>query len=215
MNPTIAHALRLWRFMGEGRAVVPGDLLVVCGSYDVRVCEYACELFEAGGFERMLLTGGTGNWTKHLWDEAEAEVFARIARARGLPEARLIVEPLASNFAENVAFARRLVPQARSATFVTKPNSVRRLATTIPVQWPDLEAGVAAPAFEFPDEVSNQIGVLGKVEELVGDIHRMLVYPGKGFQVPVDVPEDVLASWRFLIGQGFAGHLLPERNFLD
>lgn len=76
MSPTLQDARLLWDFLGQGRCHVPCELLVVCGSYDLRVCDHACELLERGLAERLLFTGNTGHWTRHLWVEPEAELFA-------------------------------------------------------------------------------------------------------------------------------------------
>ena len=208
MTPVLSNAEVLWNFLCEGRRSRPSDLLVVCGSYDLRVCDYACELVKLGLAPCILITGGTGNWTKHLWDRTEAAVFADRARSQGLADDQMLLEDTARNFAENIAFARAMRPAAKHVTFITKPNSVRRVYQTLPIQWPEIEALVDAPSFSFPWGVSNCIGVFGLIEEMVGDVHRLLVYPDLGFQAPLPVPEDVLVSWRFLIAEGFNRHLL-------
>jgi uncharacterized SAM-binding protein YcdF (DUF218 family) len=210
MTPTLNHASTLWRFLSQGaRALPDSDLIVACGSYDLRVCDHACDLLQQGVAPQMLLTGGTGNWTRHLWQETEAEQFAARARSRGVAESQLLLEPLAGNFAENIAFARKLCPDVRRVTFVTKPNSILRVYQTVPIQWPGIEAAVDAPTLAFPAEISNQIGVLGVIDEMVGDIHRLLEYPARGYQRPLPVPDEVQDAWRALIRLGFDHHLLP------
>ena len=77
------------------------------------------------------------------------------------------------------------------------------------MQWPEVEGAVDAPAFAFPWDVSNLIGVLGLIDEMVGDLHRILRYPELGYQVPLAMPDDVLTAWRALIAFGFDRHLLP------
>lgn len=96
MSPTLQDARLLWDFLGQGRCHVPCELLVVCGSYDLRVCDHACELLERGLAERLLFTGNTGHWTRHLWVEPEAELFARHARARGVSDSLIVIEPRAT-----------------------------------------------------------------------------------------------------------------------
>ncbi|WP_085656190.1 YdcF family protein [Pseudomonas sp. B11(2017)] len=212
MTPTLKHASVLWDFLGSGRGHESCELIVVCGSYDLRVCDYACELLKRGVAPHLLFTGNTGNWTKHLWERPEAEVFAQRALMLGVPAERFTLERRATNFAENIAFAKALFPDVRRATFLTKPNSIRRVALTLPVQWPELDAWVDAPAFGFPDGVSHLIGVLGLIDEMVGDVHRIKVYPSLGFQVGQEIPEDVQVAWRYLIEQGFDHHLIKGRD---
>ena len=73
--------------------------------------------------------------------------------------------------------------------FVTKPNAILRVALTVPVQWPEVTAFVDSPPLEFPQEVSNIIGVFGVINEMVGDVDRVLQYPSRGFQRAHDVPD--------------------------
>jgi hypothetical protein len=207
---TLRRARILWHYLGDSAACAACDVVVLCCSYDLRVCDHACALIKDGLAPRLLITGKTGNWTRHLWDRPEAHVFADRAIANGLPERAILIEDQATNFGENIALARRLVPDARAVTFVTKPNSVLRVRLTVPIQWPELAAVVDAPSIGFPAAVSNVVGILGLIEEMVGDIHRILEYPKRGFQVGRDVPDDVLDAWRGLIADGFTAHLLPD-----
>ncbi|CAI8880195.1 YdcF family protein [Pseudomonas sp. IT-93MI4] len=212
MTLTLQHASVLWKFLGAGRQHSPCELIVVCGSYDLRVCDYACQLLKDGVAPHLLFTGNTGNWTRHLWERSEADIFAQRALAQGVTAQQFTLETRATNFAENIAFARAMFPDVRRATFLTKPNSIRRVALTLPVQWPGLEAFVDAPSFDFPDDVSNLIGVLGLIDEMVGDVHRIMVYPALGFQVEQAIPEEVQVAWRYLVEQGFDHHLIKGRS---
>ncbi|AZF58813.1 YdcF family protein [Pseudomonas sp. R11-23-07] len=208
MTSTLKYAAILWEFLSEGRQHENCDLLVVCGSYDLRVCDYACELLRKGVAGHLLFTGNTGNWTRHLWDKTEAEIFAQRALDLGVLHEQFSLEKRATNFAENIAFTKEIFPQIKSATFLTKPNSIRRVRLTLPIQWAGLDAWVDAPRYCFPEQVSNQVGVLGLIDEMVGDIQRIMLYPKKGFQIEEELPEKVLAAWKYLIEQGFKNHLI-------
>ncbi|MCS4510196.1 YdcF family protein [Xylophilus ampelinus] len=208
MTPTLHHATILWDFLSAGRQHAACELIVVCGSYDLRVCDYACELLNKGIAPHLLFTGNTGRWTRDLWEGTEADIFAQRALARGVRPAQFSLETQATNFAENIAFSRAMFPEVRRVTFLTKPNSIRRVALTVPVQWPGLEAYVDAPDYGFPDQISDQVGVLGVIDELVGDLHRVKIYPEMGFQVEQAVSDDVERSWNYLIEQGFDRHLV-------
>jgi uncharacterized SAM-binding protein YcdF (DUF218 family) len=207
-TPTLQLAGQLWDFLSAGRSHRPGDVLVVCGSYDIRVVEHAVGLLQQGIAPRMLISGNTGNWTRALWNRPEAEVFAQRALELGVSRQQLILEPNARSFAENLAFSRALCPDARSLTFVTKPNSIRRVMQTQPVQWPGISFNVDAPDFAFPWGVSNMVGVFGLIEEMVGDVHRLLRYPRLGFQQALEIPPAVLDAWQQLIALGYNRHLL-------
>jgi uncharacterized SAM-binding protein YcdF (DUF218 family) len=212
MNDTsvLEHAARLWAYTSSARDRGPCDAIVVCCSYDLRVCDYACALLKNGLAPRLVLTGKCGNWTRHLWHETEAQVFRARALANGVDASRIHMEVEATNFGENIAFVRALLPELRRVTFVTKPNSVLRVALTVPIQWPEVTAFVDSPPFSFPQDVSNVIGVFGVIHELVGDIDRIVRYPVRGFQVEHRLPPQILESWSRLVQEGFTQHLLPE-----
>lgn len=196
--------------MAARPAPEPAEAVVVCCSYDLRVCDHACELLRRGLAPRLVLSGNTGNWTRHLWSEPEAQIFRQRALANGLDPDRITLEKSATNFGENIAFTRRLLPELRRVIFLTKPNSVLRVRLTIPVQWPGLTSFVDAPPLSFPDDVSNVVGMLGVIEEMAGDLDRILQYPARGFQIAHPVPDEIMESWRWLVEAGFTHHLLPR-----
>lgn len=208
MNHTLEHATILWNFLSYGRQHQACELIIACGSYDLRVCDYACELLDKGVAAHLLFTGNTGNWTRHLWDNTEAEMFAQRALELGVSPEQFSLETHATNFAENIAFSRAMFPEIKRATFLTKPNSIRRVSLTIPTQWPELEAWIDSPNYSFPEQISNKIGVLGVIDEMVGDVQRIMLYPQMGFQIHQVIPKDVEESWKYLIDQGFDRHLI-------
>jgi uncharacterized SAM-binding protein YcdF (DUF218 family) len=209
--PSLVHAAQLWHYLSNGRHHEPADVIVVCCSYDLRVCDYACELFKSGLGQKLIFSGNTGNWTRHLWDRPEAHVYRERALERGIKPDAMLIEDQATNFGENVRFSRNLAPSAHRVIFLTKPNSVLRVRLTIPLQWPEITAFVDSPRLSFPDDVSHMVGVLGVIDEMVGDVQRIQQYPAKGFQVAHDLPPTILESWNFLISQGFRNHLqAPE-----
>lgn len=185
---------------------------MVCCSYDLRVCDYACELIQQGLAPRLVLTGGSGRWTRHLWSVPEARVFAERARAQGIDPQQMDLEEQAANFGQNIAFVRDAFPQLRRVTFVTKPNAVLRVALSVPVQWPQVTAWIDAPPLCFPQQVSPIIGVLGVIHEMVGDIDRVMQYPALGFQIPHALPAPILSSWEYLLAAGFDAERLPQAS---
>ena len=46
------------------------------------------------------------------------------------------------------------------------------------------------------------------ITEMVGQVHRLIVYPEMGFLTPCLIPEPVLESTRKLALLGFDGHLV-------
>jgi uncharacterized SAM-binding protein YcdF (DUF218 family) len=209
-SETISRAATLWNYMASFRSRGACDAVAVCCSYDLRVCDYACDLIKSGLAHRLVLSGKTGHWTRHLWSDTEAAVFKQRALVNGIAEEAITLEDRATNFGENVAFTRALLPDASAITFVTKPASVLRVKLTADLQLPGIACFVACPELQFPQDVSNVIGVFGIINEMVGDVERIQRYPALGFQAPHGLPRDVLDAWSYLIRQGFTHHVMPK-----
>ncbi len=206
-SETVAKAAVLWNYFASFASVAPADAIVVCCSYDLRVCDYACELWRKGIAGKIVFSGNTGNWTKHIWNRPEAFVFKERALAAGVPESAIFTETASTNFGENIAFCRQLLPAAKTAVFVTKPASVLRVLLTAKVQWPEIAAHVCAPAIRFPAEVSNVVGILGVIDEMVGDARRIVDYPKLGFQAEHVLPPEISEVCAYLTQKGFTHHL--------
>jgi uncharacterized SAM-binding protein YcdF (DUF218 family) len=172
------------------------------------VCDHACELIGRGISDKLVLSGNTGHWTGMLWNRPEARVFLERARSRGIDEHLIVLEERATNIGENIAKSKALVPDAKSVTFVTKPNTLLRVKLAVPVQWPEVRAYTSCPCIAFPDGVSNIVGLFGLIHEMVGDVERILEYPKLGYQVEHEFPSEVLESWEYLKQQGFTQHLM-------
>ncbi len=205
--PSLHQARVLWEYLGSFIRVEPADAIVVCCSYDLRVCDYACELFHQGLAPKILFSGDTGNWTRLLWDAPEAEIFATRALEKGVPLERILKEPKARHLGDNVLFAKNMLLDAQRVLFVTKPNTLLRVALTTPVQWPEVTPFFGAPPHGFPDGVSPIIGLLGVIHEMVGDLERIQTYPALGYQAPHKLPREVLEAWSGLKERGFTQHL--------
>lgn len=209
----VRHAGVLWNYLASIRREIDCSAVVVCCSYDLRVMDYAIDLLQRGRSDTVVISGDRGHWTAKLWDEPESAVFRAHAgdRLRGY---RVLLEPRATNFAENIRFSLDLVRPVERVLFVTKPNALHRVHLTVPRVDSELRFSVACPGLDFPEDVSGVVGLLGVINEMVGDIDRILTYPELGFQVPHALPEEVLRSWRALVDRGFTDHMLarPDGN---
>jgi len=209
---TMRIAGRIWDYLSVMQKTGKSDAIVVCCSYDLRVCDHACGLIRAGYSNTLVISGGSSNWTRHLWPVPEAEVFFARALENGLDEGQILLEQKSSNFGENIRFSRKLIPEAGTVTFVAKPNSLLRVRLTAKAQWPGLNALVSAPNIRFPDEVSNAIGIWGVINEMVGDLQRIREYPALGYQVEHELPPEILQDWVYLVENGFTYHLMPGKR---
>jgi uncharacterized SAM-binding protein YcdF (DUF218 family) len=207
---TLSKAGEIWRYMSAFKSRTKSDAIVVCCSYDLRICDHACDLVKEGISDTLVISGKFGNWTQHIWDKPEAEVFYERAIENGINGKQILMEANASNFGENISFSRALIPGAKVVTFVSKPNSLLRVKLTAEAQWPEVKTIVSCPYIHFPGEVSNIIGVWGAINEMVGDIERIQKYPARGFQAAHLLPEEIMLNWEYLTKQGFTFHLMPD-----
>ncbi len=189
-------------------------LLVLC-SHDIRVAEYAAELFKDGRAEYVIFSGGQGELTKELFSKPEAEVFADIAIKNGVPRERIITESKSSNTGENIRFTAALLEEkalrCHSLILVQKPYMERRTLATFLKQWPSdaVSIQVTSPRLSFDEYFDD--GAIDKewaLNVMVGDLQRIKEYPKQGFQVEQDIPNNVWRAYEFLVEQGFTKHLM-------
>ncbi len=139
MKSLLLHGLpQLARLLGkplqESALLAPADAIVVLGSpprpdgrptlvLGERVAA-ACELFARGVAPLVCVTGGG------LAGRNEADAMAAAARARGIPDAALLLERRATNTLENARLCAPLLRArgVRSLWVVTQPFHTRRAA---------------------------------------------------------------------------------------
>jgi len=211
-DQTLALAQTLWDYHHMDMPLQPADVILVMGSHDLRVGEYGARLWLEGWAPWLLLSGGLGNLTRRIWDEPEAKKFARIAREMGVPDERLLVEDRSTNTGENVLFSRALLEErgisANTFLLVQKPYMERRAYATFRKLWPEKAVRVSSPPIPFRDYFSPETPFELVVNVMVGDLQRILLYPSKGFQIPQQVPPQVLAAFEALVAAGYDQHLI-------
>jgi hypothetical protein len=101
--------------------------------------------------------------------------------------------------------------RAEKIIAVHKPYMERRLWSAMQVYWPDVQAVYTSPQVTLAEHIAHAeaIGMTekGVIETIVGDIQRMERYAAKGYQVPVEIPDDVRAAFHTLVEQGYTGQL--------
>jgi uncharacterized SAM-binding protein YcdF (DUF218 family) len=211
----LAWARTLWDYHHLGHALQPADCIIVLGSHDTRVAERGAEVFLAGWAPLLVFSGNLGALTREKWDRPEAEIFADVAVAQGVPRERILIENASTNTGENVDLTRRLlitrglVP--RMAIAVQKPYMERRTWATFQKRWPELEIVVTSPQVSFEDYPNGEIGRDEVIAIMVGDLQRILIYPEMGFQVAQEVPTEIMEAYRALIENGYTGRLIRDR----
>ncbi len=207
----------LWDYMLVGQELRRADCIFVLGSYDIRVADYAIELFQAGWAPMLLFSGGVQQRNAALnvfWDAPEAEIFARRARANDIPESRLLIEKRATNTGENFSFSRDLLEAQgyafRSFILVQKPFMERRVWATALKRWRDFECVVTSPPIACRDYLNGALPRDALIQHIVGDFQRIKVYGENGFQAPQAIPEETWHAFETLVALGYDKHLVRE-----
>jgi uncharacterized SAM-binding protein YcdF (DUF218 family) len=213
---TLALAETLWNYHLMKHQVGNADAILVLCSHDERVAERGAQLFLEGRAPLLIFSGGQGAITKALWDEPEAERFARIAMSMGVPRENILIEKNSTNTGENVQFTRKLVEEKgldpQRFIVVQKPYMERRAFATFLRYWPNREVVVMSPQVPFRDylaEYSNRsLTVADVIGIMVGDLQRIKLYPALGYQVPQDIPDEVWSAFEVLVRAGFDKYLI-------
>jgi uncharacterized SAM-binding protein YcdF (DUF218 family) len=143
-------------------------------------CEAAHALWQAGMFNRLLVSGGrTGSSPL-----AEADVIAERLVGLGMPESVLILETAATNTGENVRFGRARVAEVmdiaaiQSVVVIGKICSTRRYLMTLQRHWPGLSLSVSpvnyfgVPAERWHEHDEFRARVLGEFDKIPGYLAR-------------------------------------------
>ena len=205
----------LWDFMHMGQSLEKADVIVGFGCYDEDIPRRCAELFHRGFAPYVCFSGGLGRNTSGIWSKSEAERFAAIAMAEGVPENRIILENKSTNSAENLLFTPKVLAEkgikAEKIIAVHKPYMEKRLWAAMQVYWPDVQAVYTSPDVTVEEHIAHaeKIGMTrrGVIETIVGDVQRMELYAEKGYQAPVEIPAEVRAAFDALVKEGYIGQL--------
>jgi uncharacterized SAM-binding protein YcdF (DUF218 family) len=214
------HALAetVWTYHQLNHQLVRADAILVLCSHDVAVAERGAELYLERWAPLLIFSGGSGSITERLWREPEADRFAAIAVAMGVPQDRIIVENRSTNTGENVLFTRRLLAAKHidpsRFILVQKPYMERRTYATFKKHWPEKDVVVTSPRASLDDYLRHHSNHALSSDEvisiMVGDLQRLRTYPARGFQIPQEIPEDVWDAFEQLVAAGYNKHLVED-----
>ena len=204
----------VWDYHHVGHALEPADSIIVLGSHDTRVAERGAEIFLAGWAPLVVFSGNLGALTLGIWNRPEAEIFADVAAAAGVPRARMLIEARSTNTGENVDFSRELLSKhgihPRRAIAVQKPYMERRTLATFQQRWPQLGVTVTSPQIDFDAYPNEAISRDDVIHIMVGDLQRLMLYADKGWSAAQEIPPDVRAAYERLLEAGYTRRLVRE-----
>jgi uncharacterized SAM-binding protein YcdF (DUF218 family) len=189
-------------------------VILVLGSHDTRVAERGAQLYLEGVAPLVVFSGNLGSLTAEIWTRPEAEIFAEVAAAMGVPRDRMLTECRSTNTGENVSFCRELLAARgalpRRAIAVQKPYMERRTLATFQARWPELAVRVTSPQIAFEDYANAQITKDDVIHIMVGDFQRLLLYADRGWSARQEVPPQVMEAYRRLVASGYSNRLIRE-----
>ncbi|EOA6595064.1 YdcF family protein [Vibrio vulnificus] len=194
----------LWQYMQLQHHLTPVDCLLVMCSNDLRVAEHAANLYRQGYAPYILFSGGEGRFTEGLFEKSEAETFAELAKASGVPAEAILLETKSSNTGENVRFSEQLLLEKglafESFILVQKPFMERRALATFEKQWqgPYSHLLVSSTGEAFFDYINEEMPLMLVLEALLEDFERIKRYPAKGFQTEQPLPDDVETAYQYV-----------------
>jgi uncharacterized SAM-binding protein YcdF (DUF218 family) len=205
-------AQTIWDYHHLHHTLKPSDLILALGSNDVRVAEYAADLYLQGFAPLLMFSGNVGALTKEQFTKPEAEVFADIARNKGVPDEMILSEPESTNTGENIAFSRRVLAARGLAPsriiLVQKPYMERRAFATFRQRWPEKEVLVTSPPIPFFEYFNELLPRDKVINIMVGDLQRIKFYPSLGFQIAQEIPDAVWEAYEQLVALGYDKHLM-------
>ncbi|WP_226669737.1 YdcF family protein [Metabacillus litoralis] len=212
-----ADAKLLWDYHHLNNKLSKKDCIIAFGSHDTNVAERAAELYNQGYAKFVIFTGGFGRITKNKWEKTEAEMFSDIAIARGVPSDKIYIETESTNTGQNIDFTKKLIEKEK-LTFsdyivVDKPFKERRIYATLKKQWPTLHFIVTSPQNSYESyctyyNESVEFDLSDFINIMVGDLQRIDLYGKNGFQIPQDIPENIMEAYMRLVSNGFDTQLI-------
>lgn len=208
----------IWSYHRLNQQLQKSDAILVLCSHDKLVAQHAAQLFLDAWAPLVIFAGGLGSITRSLWNEPEADQFARIAIHLGVPKERILIENKSSNTGENVLFTKKLLADKGLSPdrfiLVQKPYMERRSFATFKKLWPEKQVVVTSPQVAFEEYLGRYSNPSLTREDviniMVGDLQRIWLYPKKGYQIEQEIPEGVWLAYRHLVKAGYDKHLLTE-----
>ena len=192
----------------------PCDAGIGLGSHDLGVATLAADLYHAGMFPVLVLTGANSPTTRARFPRGEAVHYAEQAMALGVPRSAIIIEPEAANTGQNITCSRRVLAGAgitpNLAMLISKPYMQRRAYATARKLWPEVSIVCASEDLSLDDYLKRMGDDKLVTDMLVGDLQRVIEYPARGFAIVQEVPARVQDAYRRLLAAGFDSRLMRK-----
>lgn len=156
----------------------------------------------------VVFTGGSTSTTRDRFPRGEAVHYRVHALALGVPDTVILVDAEATNTGANIVNSRALLAAAgyrpESLLLISKPYTERRAYAAVRKLWPEVDVVCASMPIRY-GEYAEYIGDEHLVIDMMArNLQRIIEYPARGFAVPEDVPQEVVAAYKRLLAAGWS-----------
>ncbi|MFV0574201.1 MAG: YdcF family protein [Vibrio sp.] len=201
------QVLTLWNYLKLHQEPQKSDVIMLLGSSDLRVGERAAELYYQGIAPIIIVAGGKGRMTDGLFEQSEAETFAKVILDAGVPRHALWLEDQSTNTEENFRFTEQLLQSNQktlnSVTLVQKPYMERRALATCQQLWPQVRSQITSPQRDFLDYCNTLHPSSEVINLMMGEIQRLKKYPERGYFAKQSIPAEVEQAFEALLNIGY------------
>lgn len=205
----------LWDYMRMNHELKKSDCIIGLGTIDTNVANVASELYLKGYASKLIFSGGLGKITYKLWNETEAEKFAKIAIENGVPCRDIYLEKESTNTGDNFRFSKKLIENenliVKSCIVVCKPYDEKRAYAAFMKIMPEYDVIL------YSEDISCEEYYKRNGEEwvhvLVGDVQRIKVFYEKGWQIKMDIPDEVWKAYEMLVEKGYDKFVIKDQQY--
>lgn len=171
------------------------DGIFVFGHINKELPAYAADLYLEGKAKKIVLTG-KGRIEIPDGFSTEAELYASIVKAKGVPPEDVVLEKESTNSLENILYGMKKCHEVgfypSSLILVSMPPLLKRALATFKKQFPELK--LCGSTFDLPVSeylAPTRLTNIRNPIRLVGELERFKEYADKGDMVAVEIPEDI------------------------
>lgn len=207
-----ADAETLWEYHRLRHPLRRCSAAVALGCHDLSVATHAAELYHRGLFPVVVFTGGNSRETCRTFPRGEGVHYRERALELGVPADAILLEPNATNTGENIVLSREVLTAAgipvTSLALVSMPYMERRAYATTRKMWPEVDPVCSSVPLSLAEYMRSRRHGTELIDMIVGDLQRVIEYPGHGFAIAQDVPSIVYDAYRRLVAAGFRSRML-------
>lgn len=219
----IAPGEAIWSYLQLVHEPLRTDFILCLGGNDTGVAQHAAGLWHQGLAPLIIMSGGLSHQddlARTGWERPEALIFAEVAEKCGVPGDAILREIQARHTGENFTMTAALIaalslPHPKRLLVVAKPYMTRRGFAAGNKVWPGVELRMHCERIGLGDYLERWPEPDRILNIMVGDLHRIIVYPALGFQIHQDVPEDVFVALKCLVSVGFGQHLVAGHSLRE